>query len=515
MKTYVKNTLILSICMLLSKMLGALYRIPLSNILGTEGIGLYQMVFPIYSLFLVAITGGMPTYVAQKVSLLRAKGDNQSITKLLKNSIFLSVLIAVVFCLILVIFSKYISNLQGNESAYLGYITVAISIIFSSITCVYKGYFQGLETMGYNATATILEQFVKLLFGLSFALLFSKFGIIFAVSGAFLGILISELITLCFMLEVFYKTKKDSYKAYIKLSDLKDVFKNFFPLSLTSIILPLSTAVDSFLVINLLTQKGLEVTTSTSLYGIATGMVAPFINFPVLLFGTICTAFLPTLVYMLEKHKSTDGVVFGTYFFVWLLCLPCAFGFVAIAPNIIDLFFPAIETMYYNLSVLYLRICAFNVIYLSIAQISHSILNSLGKFYMPLISQSVGFAIKTILFIVLIYTTNLDILSLAIASTFADAIICVISLFLTRKYIQISLKIKQIFVPLFASILMFFGIYFLNKYILINEYFKLVILVFIAFLIYFSICFIFKIISINDIKNMFIKNKKVNKIKYE
>ena len=120
MKTYVKNTLILSICMLLSKMLGALYRIPLSNILGTEGIGLYQMVFPIYSLFLVAITGGMPTYVAQKVSLLRAKGDNQSITKLLKNSIFLSVLIAVVFCLILVIFSKYISNLQGNESAYLG-----------------------------------------------------------------------------------------------------------------------------------------------------------------------------------------------------------------------------------------------------------------------------------------------------------------------------------------------------------------------------------------------------------
>ena len=92
MKAYVKNTLILSTCMLLSKMLGALYRIPLSNILGTEGIGLYQMVFPVYSLFLVAITGGMPVYVAQKVSKFRANNDNESINKVIKNSVVLSMI---------------------------------------------------------------------------------------------------------------------------------------------------------------------------------------------------------------------------------------------------------------------------------------------------------------------------------------------------------------------------------------------------------------------------------------
>ena len=127
--------------MLLSKMLGALYRIPLSNILGTEGIGLYQMVFPVYSLFLVAITGGMPVYVAQKVSKFRANNDNESINKVIKNSVVLSMIIAIIFCFVLIVFSMPLAYLQGNKNAYLGYITVAISIIFSAITSVYKGYF--------------------------------------------------------------------------------------------------------------------------------------------------------------------------------------------------------------------------------------------------------------------------------------------------------------------------------------------------------------------------------------
>ena len=515
MKAYVKNTLILSICMLVSKMLGALYRIPLSNILGTEGIGLYQMVFPVYSLFLVAITGGMPTYVAQRISSFRAKGENERMRVLVKNCIFLSVLIAIVFCLILIIFAKPLSTLQGNSSAYLGYITVAISIIFSSITCVYKGYFQGMETMAYNASATIIEQLCKLGFGLLGAILLGKYGVIYAVAGAFLGVLLSELVTFVFMFILYQKNKQRTSKVYIKGTYLKNIFKQFVPLGLSSIILPLSSCIDSFLVINLLTYIGYEVFESTSLFGIATGMVSPFVNFPVLLFGTICTAFLPTLVSMLEKGEDTKDVVGGTYFFVWLFCVPCALGFIGIAPNIITLFFPAIESAYIRLAVVYLQISAFNIIYLSIANISYSILNSLGKFYLPLISQGVGFLIKTIMFVLLILFTNLGILSLAIAVTCGDALSCIIALLLTRKKIQIQLKIKNVLVPVFASILMFICVILANKYLLLNEYIKIIIMVFIALFVYFSICFVFRIISLKDIKDMFNKNKNVNKIKYE
>ena len=515
MKSYVKNTLILSICMLISKIFGALYRIPLSNILGTQGIGLYQMVFSVYSLFLVAITGGMPTYVAQRISSFRAKGEKQKIRTLVRNCVALSSLIGLFFCLCLMIFAMPISTLQGNSSAYLGYITVAVSILFSSITCVYKGYFQGMETMAYNASATILEQVSKLGFGLLGAIWLKKFGVIYAVAGAFLGVFFSELVTLVFMSMLYVRTKPSASDVYIKGTYLKTIFKQFFPLSLSSIILPLSSCIDSFLVINLLTFKGYDILKSTSLFGIATGMVSPFVNFPVILFGTICTAFLPALVYMLEKGENTNEVVGGTYFFTWLLCIPCALGFVGIAPTIIELFFPAIESNYINLAVFYLQISAFNIIYLSISQVSCSILNSIGKFYLPLIAQSIGFLLKTIMFVILILFTNLGIISLAIAIQFGDAISCLISLILARKKIVIQLKMKKILVPIFASIFMYFSVVMANKFIILNVYIKLILMVVIAIFVYFSICFIFHLISLNEIKNMFNKNKNVNKIKYE
>lgn len=515
MKSYVKNTLILSICMLVAKMLGALYRIPLSNILGTQGIGLYQMVFPVYSLFLVAITGGMPTYVAQRVSSYRAHNDYDKVNTLIKNCIFLAILIATVFCLVLICFARPLATIQGNSSAYLGYITVAISILFSSVTSVYKGYFQGMETMLYNASATILEQLSKLLFGLLGAILLSKFGVIYAVSGAFLGILVSEIATFLYMSIVYKKNIKLKGKSYIKVSDLKQIFRKFFPLSLSSLVLPLSSCVDSFIVINLLMLKGSDVFSATSLFGIATGMVSPFVNFPILLFGTICTAILPAFVYMFEKGEDIAPVTNNTLFFVWLLCVPCAFGFVAISPNIITLFFPAIEIEFRQLAVLYLQISAFNIIYLSVAQILYSILNSLGKFYMPLIAQTAGVVLKITIFIVLVLFANLGIISLAIATAICDASSCIISLIFVKKKIQIKLKFKNIFVPIFSSILMFICSFLINKYFFINKYLKLATIVFVALVVYFSICFIFKIISINDIKTMFNKNKKVNKIKYE
>ncbi len=515
MKSYVKNTIILSICMLVAKMLGALYRVPLSNILGTQGIGLYQMVFPVYSLFLVAITGGMPTYVAQKVSSYRAHNDYDKVNTLIKNCIFISISLGTIFFIVLTCFARPLSSLQGNSSAYLGYITVAVSILFSSVTSVYKGYFQGMETMFYNASATILEQLSKLVAGLLGAVLLSKFGVIYAVSGAFLGVLVSEIVTFIYMFVVYNKNRKVKSKSYIKFADLKQIFRKFFPLSLSSLILPLSSCVDSFIVINLLMLKGSDIFSATSLFGIATGMVSPFVNFPILLFGTICTAILPAFVYLFEKGEDVEPVANNTYFFVWLLCVPCALGFVAISPNIIMLFFPAIEIQYRELAVLYLEISAFNIIYLSIAQISYSILNSLGKFYLPLIAQIVGVTLKLVLFILLVLFTNLGIISLAISTAICDASSCIISLIFARKKIKVKLKIKNILVPILSSLAMFFCAFLINKYLFINQYLKLAIIVFIAFIVYFAICFIFKIISLNDIKNMFNKNKNVNKIKYE
>ncbi len=475
------------------------------------------MVFPVYSLFLVFITGAMPTYIAQKVSYYRAKNKFEEINSLLKNSIVIAIFFSVVFALVLIIFAKNIATLQGNYNAYLGYITVSVSLIFSSITSIFRGYFQGYENMVPSAISGIVEQVFKLIVGLSLAFLFNRYGVIYAVSGAFLGILISEIasfvyIIFCYQLK---RTQKSYKKAYFNFRSSKNIFYQFLPLSLNGLIMPFSVCLDSFLVVNLLVKSGLSVQTSTSLFGIATGMINPLINFPILLCGTISVAMLPTLTFFIAKNKDIKNMVNGIYFFVWFLAIPCVFGIMALSGNIIKIFFPAIENQYFATTIFYLRVSTLNIIFMSIMQISSSILNSFGKFKLPLFSQIIGFAIKFILLIFMILNRNINILALCFAVTISESISCLINLYFARKYASINIKIINLIAPIFNGLIMFFVVYLLNKYIILNELIKVILLVGIGVVVYLMLSFIFKIISLKNIKELFNNKKNVNKIKYE
>ena len=459
----------------------------------------------------------MPTYISQKVSFYRAKNKFEEINITIKNSIIISVIISIIFSLLLFILAKKIALLQGNIDAYLGYSVVSVSLLFSSVTSVFRGYFQGHENMVPSAISGIIEQVFKLIVGLSFAFIFNKYGVIYAVGGAFFGILISEVASFVYIIICFQlKRKKYSYKrSYYNFKIVKNIFYEFLPLSLNGLIMPLSGCIDSFLVVNLLSKSGLTIQTSTSLFGIATGMINPLINFPILLCGTISVAMLPSLTFFIAKNKNIEKNVKGIYFFVWFLALPCVFGIIALASNIILVCFPAVEVKYIEIAVFYLRVSALNIIFMSLMQISYSILNSFSKFKLPLFCQFIGFMVKFIILIFFISNKNINILALCFAVTISEAISCLMSLFFVRKYTNICVKFFNLFVPLINSFVMYFIVALLNKYFVLNSILKLFLLVGIGVIIYISLSIIFKIISLKNIKELFNNKKNVNNIEYE
>ena len=509
MKPYIKNTIMLTICIIISKVIGAVYKILLSNTLGTQGIGLYQLVFPVYSLFLVFVTGGMPTYIAQKISVYRATNSSEKISSLIKNAILLCLVLGILFCLLLSLFGFSFATLQGNQMAYLGYITVAVSIVFSVVTCVFRGYFMGQENMKPNAISGVFEQLSKLGFGLVLSMILKQYGLIFAVCGAFLGVLSSEIISFLYMYFAYIKWHK-KVRVFFDYRECKSIFKGFLPVTMASFVLPLSACVDSFLVVNLLMRTGVTRVGATSLFGIATGMVNPLVNFPVILCGAIATAFLPSLAYSVAKKQDTNKLIANTYFFVWLICLPCAFGVFAVAPTLINVCYPSIEIEFFDVSVFYLCLSAFNIIWLSVSQISTSVLNGLGKFYLPLVSQIVGFVFKIVLFVLLVLLTKLNILSLAIASVASNSISCIILLGLVKKHTVFSLKMSSLIVPFVSSIFMAGSVFVFSKFFKFSSFFSLAFLVGFGVAVYFLICLVFKVISFADIKNLFGKNAKSN-----
>lgn len=470
------------------------------------------MVFPVYSLFLVFITGGLPTYISQKISNFRAKNDNLSISKLISNAILLSLFLGLGVGLFLMSFSKIISTTQKSPSIYWGYVIVAISISFSAVTSVYKGYFQGNENMKPSAISGIIEQITKLTFGLILSLYLKQYGILYAVYGAFFGVLLSEIVCFFYMFLKFKRKNQTIKKSFINYRQIKDVFWGYFPLSLSGLVLPISACVDSFMVVNLLTFNGMQTQVATSLFGIATGMIGPLINFPIALCGTLATAFLPTLTYKISKNEDVKQITGSTYLFIWFLSLPCTVGIIALAPNIINLFFPAIENIYTNVSVYYLIIASFNIIWLSISQISASILNSYSKFKWSFYSQLVALVLKIVVFVVLVTVAKLNILSLCFASAISNSISCIISLSLVKKVCKFDIKTKNIILCLTNGILMFIFIKFFNDSLNISMFIKTFILVGFGVFLYIFLAFVFKIVTIGQIKQLFFKtNPKIKK----
>ena len=184
---------------LIAKLLGAVYRIPLTWVLGTEGLGIYQLVYPVFSLLLVLSSTGAPTAISTMIAERVGKKQYDSINKIFKLSLASLLILGIVSGVGLSLFSFLIASLQGNPDAKWCYVCISLAIPLVSVLSAYRGYFQGLLNMVPTAISQIVEQAGQLLFGLLLAVLFSPVGVQFATLGAIAGVVLSEVFAVLFM----------------------------------------------------------------------------------------------------------------------------------------------------------------------------------------------------------------------------------------------------------------------------------------------------------------------------
>ncbi|MFR5061864.1 MAG: oligosaccharide flippase family protein, partial [Christensenellales bacterium] len=186
----------LAVCSVIAKLLGAMYRIPLTNILGGEGMGLYQMVFPLYTLLLTVSSGGLPVAISRIIAVKLADDDEAGAAKVLKVSVAALAVIGIAGSLALALFNDSIAAVQGNRDAALAYVGIAPAVALVAVLSCYRGYYQGRENMLPSAVSQLIEQAVKLFLGLYFARLMMPRGVAYGVFGALLGVSASELLAM-------------------------------------------------------------------------------------------------------------------------------------------------------------------------------------------------------------------------------------------------------------------------------------------------------------------------------
>ena len=293
-----KGTLILTFAGFCCRILGFFYRIYLSKGLGTTDLGVYQMIFPIYSICFTIYASGIQTGISQ---LLSQTTTNKISKNLIKSGIFLSILLATILSINLYCFADkiaiYILHVQKCGELLR---TLAFIFPICGTTSVINGIFYGLNKAKIPATTQMIEQIVRItfVFLLTACPLFPiKFSCRLAVLGLIAGEIASNLYNIL-QIKKLSLIEEDSQKYIRKLLNLS------LPLSSTRLVIALLNSLETVMIPAMLIRFGCSERSALSIYGIISGIVLPFILFPGEITNSLSVLLLPAISSANGRHDD-------------------------------------------------------------------------------------------------------------------------------------------------------------------------------------------------------------------
>lgn len=434
----IKGAFFLGAGTFVSKFLGAIYRIPLTNLIGSFGLGLYQMVFPVYALLLDFSGAATPSALSKLISSADREEKDKNAYLYLQTAIRFFSVVGIIFSLLMLFFCKPLATLQGNSNAYLGYLFLSPSIFLVCLLSCFRGYFQGLMNMKPTAISQIVEQTVKVVFGLIFVYFFRQNSIT-AVAGATFAITLSELVALCYVFAL-YKRKKKGFRRTIVYDkklfkyNCKKIIKTAFPIILTGTLIPLSQVIDSFMIVNVIGRYQQD---ATSLYGLLSGVALTVINLPVSICYAISAVAIPSVASCQDekqKNKKIEKVLLLTL----ITSLPCAVMCYLKSPFIISLLFRSLNSENKQIAVKLLRLLSPCIVLLSVIQTENAVLIGKNRLYLPSVTLFISLFIKTIISFSLMKNPLINIYGGAIG-----VIACYFFASLVNLFVIFTLKVKN------------------------------------------------------------------------
>ena len=412
-KKFFHGALFLGAGAFVSKVLGAIYRVPLTNLLGGYGLGLYQIVFPVYSLLLDFSGASVPSALS---SLIAKCDNNESCAKAyLKSALKLLLIVGLIGSLVMLVFSKAISLLQGNLDAQKAYLYLAPAVFLVAVISAFRGYFQGLMNMKPTAISQVIEQGVKVVFGIIFVRACLP-DIPKAVAGATFAITLSEFCALIYLVLVYNKTKNTAPFDYSKRIEnnavlTKKIVKTAIPVTLVGMIIPFTHFIDSFLIVNLLNDYRQD---ATALYGILSGACLTVINLPVSLCYGVAMVAIPSVSSSKTQEERLTSAK-KSINFTLLFSLPCAVFCLFFSPFIINLLFKGLSASEKLTAISLLRLLSPCVVLSAVVQTQNAVLIGQDKSYKPVLSLAVGAVFKILINLSLLKNPKINIYGSAIA----------------------------------------------------------------------------------------------------
>lgn len=468
---YLKQAGILAVAGIICRIIGILYRSPLTSIIGDEGNGYYTSAYNIYTIILLLSSYSIPSAVSKIIASKLALKEYRN-----AHRIFCCALIYV--CVIggaASIFTFFGAGLFLEGDAAVVLRVFAPTIFLSGFVGVLRGYFQAHGSMVQTSFSQIVEQILNAVISILAARALIEKAVsagatesqraVYGAAGSALGTGSGVAVALLFMAFVYLINRKVIRKRINKdrhryIDSYENIFKSMMltvtPIILSTFIYNFSTAFNQTVYSKVMIYlRGLTLSETATSYGIFSGKAMVIINIPIALASSLSSAMIPTISAScaVGDIKGTRKKVENAMWTTMLISIPSAVGLAVLSGPIMQLLFPQKDSL--ELASKLLAMIAPAVVFYSLSTLSNGILQGVGKVNQPVRNAAIALGVQTVLLIGLLALTDWNLQALVVCLLVYSGMMCVLNSISVRRSIGVRENFKKMFfLPLLAAAIM-------------------------------------------------------------
>ncbi len=512
---------ILAAASIIVRIIGLIYKIPMTNILGDEGIGYYNTAYEMYNLGLILSSYSLPLAVSKLIAAKDIMQEYENSRRIFHVAMLFAATVGTIMTLVIWFGADFIAlHVFKSPNSALPLMMLVPTILVFSVMGVFRGFFQGKNTMIPTSVSQVIEQVVNAVVSVGASFYFIKkyaelpnaaaFGAAGGTFGTFSGA-VAAFVILIF----WYAAKKSSldttkyYRSEQKVDSYGQIFKllilTIVPIILSQTIYQLSGIIDNSLFNILMARQGLSESRRLSLLGIYSGKYRLLTNVPVAIATALGTSMIPSIVTsrVQGKNKEVQQKIYSTIKFNMLIAIPSAVGMGALACPIMQLIFNDNTVLARDLMVI--GCCA--VVFFSLSTVTNAVLQGVDLLKLSVIHSAISLVIHVILVYILLNFLHLGVYGMVIGNVTFPLVVCILNWIAIGKHLSYKQEIKTTFIlPLICALIMGVAAYVvyhgIHHFIIYSNIISIVPAILVAVLVYAAALPIFKAVTADDLMDM-------------
>lgn len=429
--SFIKQAAILAAAGILVRFLGFVYRLPLTNMIGDEGNAIYAGGYYIYTFLLILSSAGLPAAISKLVSERIALKQYRNAHRVFQAALTVSTALGIAFALLLFLTAEKMAALVKQPDSYYAILTLCPTLVIVAIMSVYRGYFQGMNTMMPTAISQIVEQIFNAFFSVFLAYIFlgiaipegTEKNIPLGAAGGTMGTGIGALAGLMIVIFSYFlirpyllRRARRCHQPYEenKRELIGKVLQTAWPIIAGTAVFSITNLIDMGMVMRILENTGFSHDQAEVLYGQLSGKYVTLTTLPVAISTAIATAALPSIAasVKLREKKQVRRKMDLTFRISMIISVPAAVGISVLGPQILQMLFPKASD-----GGMLLTVGGISIIFLALCQTSTGILQGIGHIKVPVAGAILGAIAKVILNYALISIPKINVLGAVLSTT--------------------------------------------------------------------------------------------------